>query len=78
MTNLRGQTPAARTAESARQERSQGCQPHLSESGDPVVNAAGPASHPENQKGAAQATEDNDLSTGHSAPDDGGADNAQR
>jgi hypothetical protein len=31
----------------------------------------------EDPEGAAQATRDNDLTTGHSDPDDGGADNAK-
>lgn len=34
--------------------------------------------HPEDHEGAAKATADNDLTTGHSEPDDGGADNAKR
>jgi hypothetical protein len=34
--------------------------------------------HPENREDAAKATSDNDLTTRHSAPDDGGADNAKR
>lgn len=32
--------------------------------------------HPENAAGAAKATEENDLTTGHSTPGDGGDDNA--
>jgi len=36
-----------------------------------------PADHPENTPGAAKATADNDLTTGHSTSDDGGADNAR-
>ena len=31
----------------------------------------------EDREGADQATRDNDLTTGHSDPDDGGADNAK-
>ena len=31
----------------------------------------------ENRKAADKATQENDLSTGHSDPDDGGADNAK-
>lgn len=72
-------TPATdanpRRAETARQERAQGGQPQLSDSGDPNGAQGG---HPEDRKGAAKATADNDLTTGHSAPDDGGADNAKR
>lgn len=33
--------------------------------------------HPGNREGADKATADNDLSTGHSSPSDGGADNAK-
>jgi len=33
--------------------------------------------HPENREGADKASADNDLSTGHSSPSDGGADNAK-
>ena len=33
--------------------------------------------HPENRKGADEATADNDLTTGHSTPGDGGDDNAK-
>jgi hypothetical protein len=32
---------------------------------------------PENREGADKATQENNLSTGHSDPDDGGADNAE-
>lgn len=38
---------------------------------------AGKRPGPENKEAADQATRDNDLSTGHSDPDDGGADNAK-
>ena len=49
------------------------------ESGDPTLSGGAAAqNHPENQKEAARATWDNDLTTGHSAPDDGDADNAKR
>lgn len=70
--------PAGRshTAETARQERALGGEPQANISGDP--NGAGANAHPENRKGADKATEDNDLTTGHSTPDDGGADNAKR
>lgn len=64
-----------RRSETARQERAQGGQPQLSGSGDPNGADAG---HPEDREGAAKATADNDLTTGHSAPDDGGGDNAKR
>ena len=33
--------------------------------------------HPENKEGADKATAENDLTTGHSSPSDGGADNAK-
>jgi hypothetical protein len=33
--------------------------------------------HPEDRKGAARATQDNDLTTGHSTPGDGGDDNSK-
>ena len=36
-----------------------------------------PETGPENREGADKATQENDLSTGHSDPDDGGADNAK-
>jgi hypothetical protein len=68
----------SRIAETARQERTQGQQPQARESGDPSTTAVKNGKHPENQRGAAQATEDNDLTTGHSSPSDGGADNAKR
>jgi len=38
---------------------------------------SGPQSGPENREGADKATQENTLSTGHSDPDDGGADNAK-
>ena len=34
-------------------------------------------SGPENREAADKATQDNDLTTGHRDPDDGGADNAK-
>jgi len=34
--------------------------------------------HMENKQGAAKATKDNDLSTGHSYPGDGGDDNSKQ
>jgi hypothetical protein len=34
--------------------------------------------HPENQQGAAKATQDNDLTTGHSEEGDGGDDNSKQ
>lgn len=34
--------------------------------------------HMEDEEGAAKATNDNDLSTGHSHPGDGGADNSKK
>jgi hypothetical protein len=37
-----------------------------------------PGGHPENQEGAAKATEDNDLTTGHSQPGDGGDANSKQ
>jgi hypothetical protein len=37
-----------------------------------------PGGHPENQEGAAKATEDNDLTTGHSRPGDGGDANSKQ
>lgn len=33
--------------------------------------------HPENKEGARKATADNDLTTGHTTPGDGGDDNAK-
>ncbi len=33
--------------------------------------------HPENRAGADKATDDNDLTTGHTTPGDGGGDNAK-
>ncbi len=33
--------------------------------------------HPENREGADKATDDNDLTTGHTTPGDGGDDNAK-
>jgi hypothetical protein len=38
---------------------------------------AQPQTGQENRKAADKATQENDLSTGHSNPDDGGADNAK-
>jgi hypothetical protein len=38
---------------------------------------SGPQTGQENRKGADKATQENNLSTGHSDPDDGGADNAK-
>jgi hypothetical protein len=68
-----------RVAESARQERAQGGGSQARESGDPTLSGGAAAqNHPENQKEAAQATWNNHLTTGHSAPDDGDADNAKR
>jgi hypothetical protein len=61
-------------AETARQERALGGQPEVRESGDP--SAAQSRVRPENEEGAAKASVDNDLTTGHSSPGDGGADNA--
>ena len=40
-------------------------------------NKPGPQTGQENRKAADKATQENDLSTGHSDPDDGGADNAR-
>jgi hypothetical protein len=37
----------------------------------------GPQSGQENREAADKATQDNDLTTGHSDPEDGGADNAR-
>jgi hypothetical protein len=90
--NKRSDHPDARVAETARQEREQGGQPQARDSGDPTQRGQLPAgsdsgrseggvhdpNHPENQEGAAKATNDNDLTAGHSARDDGGADNAKR
>ena len=39
--------------------------------------STGPQTGQENREGADQATRDNDLTTGHGDPDDGGADNAK-
>lgn len=38
---------------------------------------SGPQTGPENRDAADKATQENNLSTGHSDPDDGGADNAK-
>jgi hypothetical protein len=62
-------------SETARQERALGRESRANKSGDP--HGAEANAHPENRKEAAKATADNDLTTGHSAPDDGGADNAK-
>ena len=70
-----GDDGRSRIAETARQERAQGGEPNAHDSGDPKGAQSG---HPENQAGAAKATKENDLTTGHSAPDGGGADNAKR
>jgi hypothetical protein len=40
--------------------------------------AANVGGHPENAEGAAKATKDNDLTTGHSRKGDGGDDNSKR
>jgi hypothetical protein len=37
----------------------------------------GQTTEPQNPEGAAQATKDNDLTTGHSRADDGGDDNSK-
>jgi hypothetical protein len=39
-------------------------------------NPSGPG--PENKQGADKAAQDNDLTTGHSTPGDGGDDNAKK
>ena len=43
--------------------------------GDPGTKAG---EHPEDRQGAAQATEDNDLTTGHSEDGDGGDANSKQ
>jgi hypothetical protein len=65
----------AHVSETARQERAQGGEPQANKSGDP--HGAEANAHPENRQGADKATADNDLTTGRSAPDDGGADDAE-
>lgn len=47
-------------------------------SGQPSKHVqSGPQTGGENRKAADKATQENDLTTGHSNPDDGGADNAK-
>jgi hypothetical protein len=74
MTSESSKTSGVRAAETPRQERSQGGQPQARDSGDSNESQSG---QPQNEKGAAKATEENDLTTGHSTPSDGGADNAK-
>jgi hypothetical protein len=78
MTGKMDPPQSSHVAETARQERSQGRQPQLNDSGDPVLHQPGSPDHPEDRPGAARPSEDNDLTTGHSSPDDGGADNSNR
>jgi hypothetical protein len=58
-------------AETSRQERSQGGQPRVSGSGDPIINRPAASDHPEDAEGAAKASAENDLKTGHTTPGDG-------
>jgi hypothetical protein len=56
-----------------------GCQDQAGSAGKAESkNVAGHRGGPENREKADQATEDNDLSTGHSQPGDGGDDNKKQ